>query len=101
MPKAASLCLGLCATFFALQPAAAAARCADHTLVVKRLNEIYGESRRAMGVVTGQTVLEVYASDESGSWSITITQPGGPTCLVASGGGFRMAAELENTDPDA
>jgi hypothetical protein len=81
---------------------AAPARCAAHTAVVERLADIYGERRQAMGVASGNTVIEVYASDESGSWSITMTQPGGPTCLVAAGQGFRLAEPpLPVEDPDA
>ena len=30
-------------------------------------------------------MLEVFASAETGTWTITLTMPGGPTCLVASG----------------
>jgi hypothetical protein len=30
-------------------------------------------------------IIEVFASDETGSWTITITSPDGTTCLVAAG----------------
>jgi len=76
-------------------------RCAAHNDVVERLSQIYGERRQAIGLATGSSVMEVYASDESGSWSITVTQPGGPTCLVASGQGFRLELPKVIEDPDA
>lgn len=76
--------------------------CAPHQALTARLADIYGERRQAMGVARGNTVIEVYASDESGSWSITITQPGGQTCLVAAGQGFRLEPlPLPEEDPDA
>lgn len=97
------LSCGICATLLgATQGQANASNCAAHTDVTARLAEIYGERRQAMGVANGNAVLEIYASDDSGSWSITKTKPGGQTCLVAAGQGFRVepippAAQ----DPDA
>lgn len=93
---------GLTATIMMAQSAVAAPnRCADHTAVVERLADIYGERRQAMGLAGDNTVVEVYASDESGSWSITITRPGGPTCLVAAGQNFRLEEFVVPEDPDA
>ena len=34
-------------------------------------------------------VVEVFASDESGTWTIVITLPNGMTCLVAAGNAFQ------------
>jgi len=76
-------------------------RCTTHTALVERLADVYGERRQAIGLAGDNTVVEVYASDESGSWSITITQPGGPTCLVAAGQNFQLEAAALIEDPDA
>ena len=46
-----------------------------------------------MGVAGGNRVMEVFASNESGSWTITVTHPNGVTCLVAAGQGFEMLSE--------
>jgi hypothetical protein len=44
-------------------------------------------------------VVEVYASSETGSWTIVVTRPGGPTCLVAAGQSFQQLNEaLPNLD---
>ena len=59
--------------------------CADHAQVVERLAERYGESRQSIGLGADNSVIEVFASADTGSWTITMTQPGGPTCLVAAG----------------
>ena len=76
--------------------------CADHAVVVERLAAGYGESRQSIGIGADNTVVEVFASLETGSWTITVTQPGGPTCLVASGAAFQILAEaLPNTDNGA
>jgi len=101
--KISLLTCGVAAMIMTTSAATAApSRCASHTAVVERLADIYGERRQAMGVASGNTVIEVYASDESGSWSITMTQPGGPTCLVAAGQSFRLAdMPMPELDPDA
>lgn len=72
--------------------------CAPHEVVVQRLAEGYGETRQAMGVTDANAVVEIFASAETRSWTITVTLPGGPTCLVAAGQGYRA---LEETLPPA
>jgi len=67
--------------------------CAPREDVVKRLAETYGETRRGIGISRQGAVMEVYASDQTRSWTITITLPDGITCLVASGQGFEAVAE--------
>ena len=87
----------------AATPATAQSRnCADHARVVERLASGYGESRQSIGIGSDNTVVEVFASLDTGTWTITVTQPGGLTCLVASGGAFQALAEgLPNTDSGA
>ena len=76
--------------------------CAQHAMVVERLADGYGESRQSIGIAADNTVVEVFASLETGTWTIVVTQPGGPSCLVASGEAFQMLAEgLPNTDSGA
>lgn len=67
--------------------------CADHETVVARLAERYGESRQSIGLGNDNSVLEVFASDDTGSWTITVTKPGGQTCLVAAGEAYQHLAE--------
>ncbi|WP_342076660.1 hypothetical protein [Yoonia sp. SS1-5] len=73
--------------------------CAAHAAVVERLADRYGESRQSIGLGSDNSVVEVFASSETGSWTIVVTRPGGPTCLVAAGQNFQMVAEaLPNAD---
>lgn len=69
------------------------ASCGDRTAVVERLANTYGETRQSIGLAANNTVLEVFASSETGTWTITMTTPGGPTCLVASGHAYEALAE--------
>ncbi len=73
--------------------AAQGRNCAPRDAVVNRLAEGYGETRQSMGLGANNAVVEVFASDETGSWTITVTAPNGVTCLVASGQGFEQLAE--------
>lgn len=59
--------------------------CGTRDLVVERLTSKYGESRQSIGMAPKGRVVEVFASQETGTWTITITMPNGITCLVASG----------------
>lgn len=74
-------------------PAPAQTSCAPRENVVKRLAEGYGESRQAMGLGGNNAVMEVFASEETGSWTITVTLPNGMTCLLASGQSFENVQE--------
>ena len=50
----------------------------------------------------GNALVETWANLDTGSWTITVTQPGGPTCLVASGQAFeRLAEALPDNDQGA
>jgi len=69
------------------------APCADHQVVVERLEQGYGETRRAIGLAGDDTVVEIFASDETGTWTIAVTRAGEPTCLVAAGQAFEILAD--------
>lgn len=68
-------------------------RCAPRDVVVDRLAEGYGETRQSIGLGANNGVMELFASDETGTWTITVTLPSGMTCLIASGQAFEELAE--------
>lgn len=70
-----------------------ARNCAPRDIVVTRLADGYGETRQSMGLGANNSIVEVFASEESGTWTITVTTPNGLTCLVASGQAFEELAE--------
>ena len=72
---------------------AQAANCAPRTAIVERLATKYGESRQSMGLGTNNAVVEVFASADTGTWTILFTRPDGVACLIAAGQGFEMVAE--------
>ena len=90
-----NMTLGLGLLALAAEQAAAqtARNCAPRERVVERLSEGYGETRQAIGLGANNAVIEVFASDNTGTWTITVTMPSGLTCLVASGQHYETLAE--------
>lgn len=67
--------------------------CGNRELVVERLESHYGESRQSIGMASKGRVVEVFASLETGTWTITVTLPNGITCLIASGNTYESLNE--------
>lgn len=90
-----ALSLGIGAMLLATQHAFAdgSASCAPRDQVLERLATGYGETRQSIGLAANNSVLEMFASTETGSWTITVTLPNGLTCLVASGIAYEALAE--------
>lgn len=70
-------------------------KCADRERVVERLEETYGESRQSIGLGANNSVVEVFASLETGTWTIIDTNTKGLTCLVASGQSFELTGHQQ------
>ncbi len=72
-------------------------QCAARATILATLGDTFRETRRGMGVAgatAGATaVVELFASAETGTWTITITLPNGRTCLIASGQGWEGVVE--------
>ncbi len=47
--------------------------CGERAAIVAQLERKYGETRRSIGLQQGHAVVEVYASDKTGSWTILVT----------------------------
>ena len=82
----------LCASFAFGQTAR---NCAPRDVIVSILGDRYGESRRSIGIGSDNRVMEVFASEETGTWTITLTMPGGMTCLMASGQSYEGMTGLD------
>ena len=62
--------------------------CGNRAEIVSQLGQKYGETRRSMGLTGRRGVVELFASAETGSWTILLTSPQGVTCLMAAGEAF-------------
>lgn len=56
--------------------------------LIDQLGEMYGEVLTAAGVDAKGNLVQVYSSDANGTWTIAVTIPGGPTCVMTSGEGW-------------
>ncbi|MEO1139761.1 MAG: hypothetical protein AAFW87_09915 [Pseudomonadota bacterium] len=88
------LMIGAALAAVCLSGPANASNCAPREAVVDRLASKYGESRQSMGLGANNAVIEVFASQETGTWTITVTSVHGVTCLVASGQAFEAMADV-------
>ena len=89
------------ATFAVAGAQADASRnCADRDDVLARLAEGYGEVRQSIGIGANNSIVEVFASSETGTWTITVTNHSGLTCLVATGQAFEETHEVLETAKD-
>lgn len=76
-------------TFALTQVATAQTRnCAAREVVIDTLATKYGETRQSIGLSASGAIVEVFASIQTGTWTITVTSPAGVTCLMASGRAF-------------
>jgi hypothetical protein len=65
--------------------------CAPRHSALQQLSEKWGETRRSVMLANGR-ILEVYAADQSGTWTILATMPDGLSCIVASGVAYERTA---------
>ena len=68
-------------------------QCDARAVVTAFLADRFGESRRALGLAGEAAVMELFASDATGTWTITMTLPDGQMCLMASGAGYEAVTE--------
>jgi SNF family Na+-dependent transporter len=94
--KLFALSLGFAALILATQHASAQSTttaCGTRAAIVTQLAAKYGETRRGIGIANNNSVMEVFASDQTGSWTITVTVASGQTCMLASGQSFEGLAD--------
>jgi hypothetical protein len=77
--------------FLLLTGPAFAQNCAPRPDLVARLSDAYGETLRFGGLqktTGGQAVLEVWASPETGTYTVLLSHASGLSCIVAVGTDF-------------
>ena len=88
-----ALSFGLAAVLAATQIAHSAPQCDSRETVMALLADRYGETRRALGIAGQSAVMELFAAESTGTWSITLTLPDGRMCLMASGSNYETVTE--------
>ena len=85
---------GLSIALIATSLPAVAGNCAKREMVVERLKSHYSESLAGGGLQasrTSQSVVEVWASEKTGTFTVILTTPEGLACIVATGTDWHQA----------
>ena len=82
---------------FATVVSAQSNQCAPREAVLDFLYDNYGESRVSVALSSNELLTETFVSEETGTWTITITTPTGATCIVGSGDNFEFVDETTPT----
>lgn len=92
--------LALLLTFVPVIASAQGRNCAPREVIVGQLTDRYGETRQSIGIAANNMVMELFASSQTGTWTIAVTNVAGISCLVASGQAFEALTEaLPEGDP--
>lgn len=62
--------------------------CAPREIVVQTLLEEFSETPRYAGLNGDNSIVEMFASDDTGTWTLLVSMANGISCLVASGFNF-------------
>ena len=74
--------------------------CHNAMEIAKQLNSKYDESPVAFGLQSNGNLLQVYSSEEKGTWTVVSTTPTGVSCIVAAGKSWESRPFVK-TDPMA
>lgn len=59
--------------------------CGTRDEMTDQLRRTFGEAQTGLGLISAAQVLEVWSSEETGTWTILMTDSDGQTCMVAAG----------------
>lgn len=81
--------LALCSLAASANAALAEAKCGPRDRIIEVLGQRYKESRQAIGLVSGQkSIVELFVSDQ-GTWTLSVTNTDGVSCIVSTGDNWR------------
>ena len=78
------LVLAATAPAFAAEPADDL-RCFERTGLVAHLQAEYGETQQSIGYLEGRGLVELFANDASGSWTLLLTPHEEASCILRTG----------------
>ena len=66
--------------------------CAPRDVIVTRLSDKFSEALSGGGMQNAKTLLEVWTSEETGSFTVLVSYANGMSCIVSSGHNWSAAA---------
>lgn len=82
--------LGILAVLTSL-PAQAGESCVERDVMVERLQHSYSETLAGGGLHSEQKAVELWASNETGSFTLISTDANGMSCIIATGTNWQGA----------
>lgn len=70
--------------------------CGVRADIVAHLDKKFGEQRNNMMLDADGNLVEMFSNLETGSWTLTVTKPDGPTCVMSDGESFVQEDRTEN-----
>lgn len=64
--------------------------CAPASAFAEQLSSKYGEAPIAFGLQSNGNLLQVWVSEEKGTWTVVSTTPAGMSCIIAVGKGWEQ-----------
>ena len=86
---AAGVTAGFVAGLSTTDGIAAETACGKRTDIVTGFAKTYKEEPSAVGVTDQGALIEVLVGP-TGTWTMLLTMPGGPACIIGTGEGWRM-----------
>jgi len=78
-------------------PATAAAQCAPHAALARHLAERFGETPRAVGLISDTRIVQLYAAP-GGNWTIIVATADGRACILAAGQAWQDMGPPDQAD---
>lgn len=69
--------------------------CFDRENLVANLQAKYGEAFAGGGLQNPKSIIEVWFSEEKGTWTVLMTRADGKSCIMASGTNWRESADIK------
>jgi hypothetical protein len=73
--------------------------CAPRDALVAMLDQRYGEVLQGAGLQNATTLFELFASRDTGTWTLVLTRPDGTACAIAAGQHWQSAADAPEGKP--
>lgn len=71
-------------------PAAAQDQCHPRAVLMEQLADRWGEALISIALTPSGQLVETWANTETGTWTLTVTPPGGLTCVIGAGQAFQV-----------
>lgn len=69
--------------------------CFDRDDLVANLETKYGETFAGGGLQNAESIMEIWSSQEKGTWTVLMTRADGKSCIMATGTNWRDPGDVK------